>query len=93
MSFMSQTNIEREIRIRRGGGVRINCCTSNLSGLCCSCCDICIALLRTTAFAVKGLVAVFTDEIFPLEIMYTVQNGGAPFDTRLGTSVVLNLLS
>jgi hypothetical protein len=45
------------------------------------------------AFTGNGEVAVFTDEIFPLEIIYTVQNGGAPFDTRLGTSVVLNLLS
>lgn len=32
------------------------------------------------------------DEIFPLEMIYMVQNSGAPFVTLLGTSGALNLL-
>lgn len=32
------------------------------------------------------------DDIFPLEIIYTVQKSGAPLDTLFATSVFLNLL-
>lgn len=32
-----------------------------------------------------------TEEIFPLEMTYTVQKSGAPFDTLLGILDVLNL--
>lgn len=39
-------------------------------------------------------VADLTDEIFPLQMIYILQNSGASFDTLLGTSVVaLNLWS
>ena len=72
-------------------GLRV-ICVSILSGVWKDCSG-CIVLLRVEGLAVSGAVAVFTDEIFPLAIMYTVQNGGAPLDTRLGTSDVLNLLS
>lgn len=33
-----------------------------------------------------------TFDIFPFDITYTVQNSGAPFETLLGTSTLLNLL-
>uniref|UniRef100_A0A6N2LZR6 Uncharacterized protein n=1 Tax=Salix viminalis TaxID=40686 RepID=A0A6N2LZR6_SALVM len=39
-----------------------------------------------------GPLADFTDDIFPLLIMYTVQKSGAPLDTLPGTSPVLNFL-
>ena len=40
-----------------------------------------------------GTVADLTDEILPLEITYTLQNSGAPFERLVGTSVLLNVLS
>lgn len=50
--------------------------------------------LRAVAFAAGGgPEAARTDVIFPLLTIYTVQNGAAPFDTWLPTSLVLNLLS
>lgn len=39
-----------------------------------------------------GREADLIDDIFPLDITYTVQKSGAPFDTLPGMSVVLNLL-
>lgn len=38
-----------------------------------------------------GREAARINEIFPLEITYTVQKSGAPFDTVLGISDILNL--
>lgn len=38
-------------------------------------------------------VADFTDDIFPLEMTYTVQKSGTALHTLVGTSVVLNLQS
>jgi len=46
----------------------------------------------TTAGFGIGAVADLTLDILPLDIMYIVQNAGAPFETAVGTSVVLNLL-
>jgi len=71
-------------------GLRV-ICVSILSGVWKDCSG-CIVLLRVEGLAVSGAVEVFTDEIFPLAIMYTVQNGGAPLDTALGISDILNLL-
>lgn len=43
-------------------------------------------------FGGRAPVADRTDDIFSLPITYTVQKSGAPFNTVLGTSLVLNLL-
>lgn len=36
--------------------------------------------------------AAWVEEIFPLEMTYTVQKSGTPFDTLPGISLTLNLL-
>lgn len=67
MNFIGK-NIKREIIIRRGGWFRNSCCASIRSGFFSICC-CCNPLLRGIALDANGVVAVFTDEIFPLEIM------------------------
>jgi len=55
-------------------------------------CGVICGVGTTAGFGI-GAVADLTLDILPLDIMYIVQNGGAPFETAVGTSVVLNLLS
>lgn len=46
---------------------------------------------RKRAIVGAGRVAVLQDDTFPLEIIYTVQKSGAPFEMVVGKSDVLNL--
>ena len=48
--------------------------------------------LRSGETAGAGRDADCLSEIFPLEITYTVQKSGTPFETLPGISVALNLL-
>lgn len=51
-----------------------------------------ISWFRRGETAGAGREADLVDEIFPLDMTYTVQKSGTPFDILPGMSIALNLL-